>query len=70
MAADELWQTAYEEIKYLRAMERIEQLKADNAWSFRQMKRFKGPAMGKVHWDYMLDEMVSTLDPPCIMVTD
>ncbi|GHJ89496.1 hypothetical protein NliqN6_5898 [Naganishia liquefaciens] len=51
------WQTAYEEIKYLRAMERIEQLKTENAWSFRQMKRFKGPVMGKVHWDYVLDEM-------------
>jgi chromatin modification-related protein VID21 len=54
-----LSQTAYEEIKYTRAMERIEQLKHDNQWSFRQMKRFKGPTVAKVHWDYVLDEMVS-----------
>jgi chromatin modification-related protein VID21 len=40
-------------------MERIEQLKHDNQWSFRQMKRFKGPTVAKVHWDYVLDEMVS-----------
>ncbi|KAJ9095236.1 hypothetical protein QFC21_005602 [Naganishia friedmannii] len=51
------WQTAYEEMKYTRAMERIEQLKHDNQWSFRQMRRFKGPTVAKVHWDYVLDEM-------------
>ncbi|KAJ9112645.1 hypothetical protein QFC19_000665 [Naganishia cerealis] len=51
------WQTAYGEIKYVRAMERIEQLKEDNQWSFRQMRKFKGPTVAKVHWDYVLDEM-------------
>jgi hypothetical protein len=42
-------------------MERIERLKEDNAWSFRQMKRFKGPVLAKAHWDYVLDEMVRRL---------
>jgi hypothetical protein len=27
------------------------------------MKRFRGPVMGKVHWDYVLDEMVRTFSP-------
>lgn len=29
------------------------------------MKRFRGPVMGKVHWDYVLDEMVR---PPVLSI--
>ncbi len=51
------WQTAWEEIKFMRAMERVEQLKQEERWSFRQPKKFRGPIIPKSHWDWMLDEM-------------
>lgn len=51
-------QTAWQEIKLARTMEKIEQLKEEEKWSFRQRKKFRGPAIAKSHWDYMLDEMV------------
>ncbi|KAG9122365.1 chromatin modification- protein VID21, partial [Ceratobasidium sp. 392] len=38
-------------------MQRIEQLKLDGAWSFRQPKKQRGPVMSKTHWDYSMDEM-------------
>ena len=34
------------------------------------MKRFKGPVMGKVHWDYVLDEMVSMVYDALLDVTN
>ena len=53
------WKTVWREIQFTRALERVEQLKDDGAWSFRQMKKFRGPPLtgGKSHWDWMLDEM-------------
>ncbi len=53
------WATAWAELKFLRAMERVETLKEENRWSFRQGKKFRGPVVPKSHWDYLLDEMVS-----------
>ncbi len=50
-------QTAWQEIKLARTMERIDQLKEEERWSFRQRKKFRGPPMPKSHWDWMLDEM-------------
>lgn len=51
-------QTAHQELRFLRAMGRIEQLKQEGRWSFRQPKKQKGPPVGKSSWDWMLEEMV------------
>jgi hypothetical protein len=53
------WKTVWREIQFTRALERVEQLKDEGAWSFRQMKKFRGPPLsgGKSHWDWLLDEM-------------
>ena len=51
------WKVAFAEQKFVKAMARIEQLKAQGEWSFRQPKRIKGPIEKKTHWDYLLDEM-------------
>jgi hypothetical protein len=47
-----------EELRALRAFERIEQLKSEKAWSFRQPKKQRIGAAPKAHWDHLLDEMV------------
>ncbi|KAG9120707.1 chromatin modification- protein VID21, partial [Ceratobasidium sp. 392] len=51
------WRVLRHELEYTRAMQRIEQLKLDGAWSFRQPKKQRGPVMSKTHWDYLMDEM-------------
>lgn len=41
--------------------ERIETLKDSGAWSFRQPKKQRGVGgLMKTHWDYLLDEMVTS----------
>lgn len=37
-------------------MERVEKLKEEERWAFRQRKKFKGPAIPKSLWDYLLEE--------------
>jgi len=51
------WKVAREELKLMRAMQRIETLKAGNRWSFKQIKKHRGPARTKTHWDHLLEEM-------------
>lgn len=51
-------QVGIDELKMQRVMERIEQVKAENNWSLKQMKKQKGPFVPKAHWDYVMDEMV------------
>ncbi|CEL52904.1 chromatin modification-related protein VID21 [Rhizoctonia solani AG-1 IB] len=51
------WRVLRHELEYTRAMQRIEQLKQDGMWSFRQPKKQRGPALPKTHWDYLMDEM-------------
>lgn len=51
------WKVAREELKLMRAMQRIEALKAGNRLSFKQIKKHRGPARTKTHWDHLLDEM-------------
>ncbi|KAG9125170.1 chromatin modification- protein VID21 [Ceratobasidium sp. 392] len=51
------WRVLRHELEYARAMQRIEQVKLDGAWSFRQPKKQRGPVMSKTHWDYLMDEM-------------
>lgn len=55
------WRVAQQEIRHVRAMERIETKKNDGRWSLRQPKKLRGPAIPKAHWDFLLDEMVSTV---------
>lgn len=52
------WKVAYRELEMQRALERIEVLKSQSKWSFRQPRKQKGPHVHKTHWDYLLDEMV------------
>lgn len=51
------WKVAMDEMRHVRAMERIEAKKAENRWSLRQPKKARGPGVPKSHWDYMLEEM-------------
>lgn len=54
------WEVGLEELKSIRVFERIEQLKADKKWSFRQPKKQRIGVVPKAHWDYLLEEMVSS----------
>ena len=40
-------------------MKRIESLRYEKKWPFRQIKKHVAPAREKVHWDFLLEEMVS-----------
>lgn len=51
------WTVGLEEVRATRAFERIEQLKQDKAWSFRQPKKQRTGLVPKAHWDHVLDEM-------------
>ena len=51
------WKVAFAEQRFVKAIARVDELKRDGAWSFRQPKRVRGPAERKTHWDYLLDEM-------------
>ncbi|KAG6891328.1 hypothetical protein C0992_008782 [Termitomyces sp. T32_za158] len=52
------WVIAMTELRLIRAIDRIELLKREGRWSFRQPKKQR--AIGgvlKTHWDYLMDEM-------------
>jgi chromatin modification-related protein VID21 len=52
-------QVAMTELRLIRTIERIDLLKNDGRWSFRQPKKQRGIGGSvKSHWDYLLDEMV------------
>ena len=51
------WHVAIQEMQTLKALERIEQLKADKSWSLRQLRKQRAPGTQKAHWDYLLEEM-------------
>ncbi len=55
------WRVAQQEMRHVRAMERIEAKKSDGRWSLRQPKKPRGPAVRKARWDYLLEEMVGQL---------
>ena len=49
------------ELRLVRAFDRIELLKDTGRWSFRQPKKQRGVGgLMKTHWDYLLDEMVTS----------
>jgi chromatin modification-related protein VID21 len=48
------------ELRLIRALDRIEGLKLEGRWSFRQPKKQRGVGgLTKTHSDYLMDEMVS-----------
>ncbi|KAI8977108.1 hypothetical protein BDF20DRAFT_913480 [Mycotypha africana] len=51
------WLLARDELKSVKAIQKIEALKKKNLWSLRQLKKHKAPPRAKSHWDCMLDEM-------------
>ncbi|KAH9050689.1 hypothetical protein EDB84DRAFT_1259038 [Lactarius hengduanensis] len=52
------WNVAFNELRLVRVLERIEQLKDTGKWSYRQPKKQRGVGnVSKTHWDYLLDEM-------------
>ncbi|BGP44949.1 RNA polymerase II transcription elongation factor SpEAF [Rhodotorula kratochvilovae] len=51
------WDVGIDEMRAIRAFERIEQLKNERAWSFRQPKKQRTGVVPKAHWDHVLDEM-------------
>ncbi|KAJ1643907.1 chromatin modification- protein VID21, partial [Dispira simplex] len=51
------WRVARDELKSFRALQRVEVLKNQNQWSFRQLEKHEAPTRTKTHWDYLLDEM-------------
>ncbi|KAF8797902.1 hypothetical protein BYT27DRAFT_7203588 [Phlegmacium glaucopus] len=52
------WGVAMTELRLIRTLERIDSLKADGRWSFRQPKKQRGiGGLVKTHWDYLMDEM-------------
>ncbi|KAI5481530.1 chromatin modification-related protein [Pseudohyphozyma bogoriensis] len=51
------WSIGLEEVRALRAFEKIEKMKEEKAWSFRQPKKQRVGAVPKSHWDHLMDEM-------------
>lgn len=55
-----VFQVALTELRLIRTFDRIEMLKDNGRWSFRQPKKQRGVGgLVKTHWDYVMDEMVS-----------
>lgn len=53
---------SWAEIRLIRTLERVEQMKDTGRWSFRQPKKQRGVGgLTKTHWDYLLDEMVGAI---------
>ncbi|KAJ1981226.1 chromatin modification- protein VID21, partial [Dimargaris verticillata] len=51
------WKVARDELKAFRTLQRIEVLKTQNQWAFRQLTKHAPPPRTKAHWDHVLDEM-------------
>ncbi|KAF5391851.1 hypothetical protein D9757_001818 [Collybiopsis confluens] len=52
------WDVAMTELQVIRAVDRIELLKSNGRWSFRQPKKQRASGgITKTHWDYLMDEM-------------
>lgn len=55
-------QVGLQELRLIRTFDRIEMLKNAGKWSFRQVKKQRGVGGStKTHWDYLMDEMVSSI---------
>ncbi|KAI8900685.1 hypothetical protein BC833DRAFT_247538 [Globomyces pollinis-pini] len=51
------WRVGHEEIRFTNIMDRVEKLKEEQLWSFKQLKKHVHPPRPKLQWDYMLEEM-------------
>ncbi|GLB35077.1 putative glycoside hydrolase family 5 protein [Lyophyllum shimeji] len=52
------WAIAMSELRLIRAIDRIESLKREGRWSFRQPKKQRAiSGVPKTHWDHLMDEM-------------
>ncbi|KAI8996840.1 hypothetical protein BDB01DRAFT_830488 [Pilobolus umbonatus] len=51
------WTLARTELKSIKSISAIENLKKKNMWSLRQLKRHQATTRTKTHWDLLLDEM-------------
>ncbi|KAJ1982147.1 chromatin modification- protein VID21 [Dimargaris xerosporica] len=51
------WKVARDELKAFRTLQRIEVLKTQNQWAFRQLTKHAPPSRTKTHRDHVLDEM-------------
>ncbi|TFY77518.1 hypothetical protein EWM64_g6494 [Hericium alpestre] len=52
------WGVAFEELRFIRTLERVEMAKDAGRWSYRQPKKQRGVGgLTKTHWDHLLDEM-------------
>lgn len=50
-----------QELRLIRTFDRIDMLKDAGSWSFRQVKKQRGVGGStKTHWDYLMDEVVSS----------
>lgn len=55
------WRVAQSETRHVRAMQKVEAKMTEGRWSLRQPKKLRSPSISKSHWDYLLDEVVSSL---------
>nr|AUF42088.1 putative homeodomain protein [Volvariella volvacea] len=52
------WAVAMTELRLINTVKRIDRLKHEGRWSFRQPKKQRGVGgLTKTHWDYLLDEV-------------
>ncbi|OZJ02938.1 hypothetical protein BZG36_04554 [Bifiguratus adelaidae] len=51
------WKIARDELKSLRMLQRVDGLRTNNTWSFRQLKRHRPGPRKRTHWDHLLSEM-------------
>ena len=51
------WECAREEAKQMKLFQKIEALKKEKLWCFKQLTPFAGPERPKSHRDYLMDEM-------------
>ncbi|KAI9007728.1 hypothetical protein DFJ74DRAFT_646359 [Hyaloraphidium curvatum] len=51
------WRLARDDVRATQVLNRIDDMKARDLWSFRQLKRHVAPPRTKTHWDFLLDEM-------------
>lgn len=49
---------AQDEVRIVNTLDRIDKLKEENLWSFKQLVKETLPPRPKVQWDIMLEEMV------------
>lgn len=52
------WKMAQDEVRIVNVLNRVDELKEANLWTFKQLKKQVHPPRPKVQWDYMLEEVL------------